>query len=96
MAVEGEEILGFIELSTGGQITAFYSHHAHQRRGIGTALYRHVEAGAKATGIDAIQVQSSITAQNFFLSQGFETIERKVTEHSSGPVIDFVMGKELR
>ncbi len=75
VAIEGDEILGFIELSVEGQITAFYSHHAHQRQGIGQALYRHIEAEAKEARLDDIQVQSSITAQNFFLAQGFETVE---------------------
>ena len=73
------EIVGFAELTKKGNISAFYSHHLWQNKGIGSALLQAIKNEAECLGITAIQVESSISASKFFLNRGFEKIEEKTT-----------------
>ena len=76
--VDGE-IVGFAELTKQGKISAFYSHHLWQNRGIGSALLEAVLRESDKLEIGIIQVESSIAASKFFTKRGFDEIEVKTT-----------------
>ena len=73
------EIVGFAELTKKGSISAFYSHHLWQKKGIGSALLEAIKKDADKLGIEIIQVESSLSAKRFFTNRGFEEIEVKTT-----------------
>lgn len=76
--VDGE-MVEFAELTKQVKISAFYSHHLWQRKGVGSALLGAVLRESEKLGIEIIQVESSISASKFFLKRGFDGIEEKTT-----------------
>lgn len=73
------EIVGFAELTKKGNISAFYSHHLWQKKGVGSALLEAIVKEADDFNLKAIQVESSIAASKFFENRGFEKHEEKTT-----------------
>ena len=73
------KIVGFAELTKKGNISAIYSHHLWQNKGIGSALLKAIAEEADNLGIITIQVESSIVASKFFTNRGFDKIEEKTT-----------------
>lgn len=79
VAVEGERILGFGDITTQGYLDHLYVHHEYQRNGIATLLCQQLE---HECGADTIYVHASITAVPFFLKRGYRIIqEQQVTRH---------------
>jgi putative acetyltransferase len=90
--VEGA-IVGFAELETTGHIDRFYCHKNWQRKGVGTQLLKQLESKAVSLGIKRLFVEASITAQPFFISQGFVVIKQQEVERRGQKFINFVMEK---
>ena len=66
------------------------------RRGIGSALWRNVEAHAIAQGVTSIQVEASLAGVGFFGAHGFEELSRGETLLMSGrPIACVFMRKRL-
>lgn len=59
-----------------GHIRHFATHPDWTNRGIGRAIYRLCEVGARATGITRFECYSSLNAENFYAALGFETMRR--------------------
>jgi putative acetyltransferase len=74
VAEENDLILGFGELETNGHIDCFYCHKDYQRCGVGSQIYRAIEAKALELSLERLFVEASITAKPFFQSMGFELI----------------------
>ena len=71
------EIVGFAELTKKGNISAFYTHHLWQNKGVGSALLKVIVEEADNLGIKTIQVESSMAASKFFINRGFDKVEEK-------------------
>lgn len=79
-----------------GKITACYVHPDYARRGIATALFKHVEEDALANEIFKIMLSSSITALPFYRKMGMRLKEESVLRFQSGLQIPiFKMYKNL-
>lgn len=73
-AMEGDLLIGTVALD-GDLVVGFYTRHTHLGRGIGALLMRHIEAYARAQGIEAIQLTASPVGAAFYYKQGFEKVE---------------------
>ena len=77
LAVQAERVLGYGDLGAGGYIDHLFVAGDAARRGIGSALLRHIAACAQERGITALTADVSLCAQAFFAQHGFELIERR-------------------
>jgi N-acetylglutamate synthase-like GNAT family acetyltransferase len=57
-----------------GHIRHFGTHPEWTRRGIGRSIYRLCEADAREAGVRRFECYSSVNAENFYSSLGFERI----------------------
>ena len=96
VAVADGEIVGMAEIEPDGFIDYFYIHPSWQRKGIGTALLATLEAEAGALRVRQIYADVSVTAEAFFLSQGFFVIEAKSNLILGHPAPNFRMQKKLK
>jgi len=71
VAVQEGAIVGFMTLEASGHIDWTYTHPDHQRQGIATALYAHLEKEAQRRGTPRLYVEASKLARPFFAKHGF-------------------------
>jgi UPF0176 protein len=95
VAEEEGEIIGFAQLETNGHIDCFFCHKDYQRCGVGTRLYRAIEARALELKIERLFVEASITARAFFKSRGFTVVKEQQVFCRGEKLTNFVMEKSL-
>jgi UPF0176 protein len=95
VAEEEGEIIGFAQLETNGHIDCFFCHKDYQRCGVGTRLYRAIEAKALELKIERLFVEVSITARAFFKSRGFSVVKEQQVTCRGEKLTNFVMEKSL-
>ncbi len=95
VAEENATVAGFAELEPNGHIDCFYCHHAYQRQGVGTQLYKRLEAEARSLGLVRLFTEASITAKPFFEQIGFQTTHQNQIARGSVILINFSMEKYL-
>lgn len=91
VAVDGEKIVGFGDMSSDGYLDRLYVHKDRQRCGIATALCDRLEKSVRS---ESYTVRSSLTAKPFFLQRGYETVREEDTELNGVPLKSFVMEKK--
>jgi N-acetylglutamate synthase-like GNAT family acetyltransferase len=68
------EIIGWGALSIPkAEITNVFVDPSHHRQGVGTAILTELEAVAQATGLNAVQLQATGTAIDFYLATGYRS-----------------------
>ncbi|PZV15319.1 MAG: hypothetical protein DCF20_11105 [Pseudanabaena sp.] len=95
VAEEEDKIIGFAQLESNGHIDCFYCHKDYQRCGVGTRLYRAIEAKALELKIEHLFVEVSITARAFFKSRGFTVVKEQQVTCCGEKLTNFVMEKSL-
>jgi UPF0176 protein len=96
VAEEEGEIVGFAQLEANGHhIDCFFCHKDYQRCGVGTRLYRAIEAKALELKIERLFVEVSITARAFFKSRGFTVVKEQQVACRGEKMTNFVMEKSL-
>ncbi|MEM6610668.1 MAG: GNAT family N-acetyltransferase [Cyanobacteria bacterium P01_C01_bin.72] len=95
VAVEERQILGFGELESNGHIDCFYVHHHYQRQGIGKSIYQAIEFKAQELNLTRLFTAVSITAKPFFVSQGFEIVNRQQVYCRGETFINYLMTKDI-
>lgn len=95
VAEESGKILGFSQLESDGHIDCFFCHKDYQRCGVGTRLYRAIEAKAIELKINRLFVEVSITALAFFKSRGFGIVKEQQVDVRGQKLTNFVMEKFL-
>ena len=88
-------IVGFMTLEHNGHIDWTYTHHAYQRQGIASALYRHLEAEARRQDIARLFVEASHLARPFFDKQGFSVIRQNEVPIRGQVLVNWHMHKHL-
>lgn len=88
-------IVGFGELETNGHIDCLYCHHNCQSRGVGTAIFRQIENEARALGLRRLFVEASITARQFFETQGFTIVNQQTIVRRGVELTNFIMEKHI-
>ena len=96
VAEEEGEIIGFGQLEADGHIDCFFCHKDYQRCGVGTRLYRAIEAKALELRIERLFVEASITARAFFKNRGFAVVKEQQVMIRGENFTNFVMDKSLK
>ncbi len=95
VAFEKGKLAGFVSATVDGYINRLYTHKDYLRRGIASALYNKVEEWAKESGIRELVLDSSKTAEGFYLKMGFTKSGISVMEHGNIVFRNSVMKKKL-
>ena len=95
VAFEKGKLVGFVSATVDGYINRLYTHKDYQRRGVASALYYKVEEWAKAYGLRELVLDSSKTAEGFYLKMGFIKSGVSVMEHGDIIFRNSVMKKKL-
>ncbi len=95
VAIEKDEVVGFVELEEDGHLDMFYLREDVVGRGIGKRLYRAVEHEARSLGLERVFAEASITARPFFERQGFRVLRERVIRRRGVGLTNFIMEKKL-
>lgn len=95
VAISGGKIVGFISTEVNGYINRLYTHKDFLNQGIATALYNKVEEWANQNGILELSLDSSRTAEGFYLKMGFIKSGISVMERGNVVFRNTVMKKRL-
>ena len=95
VAEENKKIIGFGELETNGHIDCFYCHFQYQGQGVGTKIYRAIEAKAVELHLARLYTEASITAKPFFTKQGFSVIKEQQVSCRGENFVNYLMEKIL-
>lgn len=88
-------IAGFGELEANGHIDCFYCHKNYQRCGVGSQIYRAIEAKALELSLGHLFVEVSITAKPFFQRMGFSIIQQQTVVRGGETFTNYAMEKFL-
>lgn len=95
LAERAGEMLGFCSWTPEGYLDFLFVHHAHQGKGIARALCAEAERDLVARGVARIHTQASVTAQPFFLRQGFVLVRHQTVTARGVELPNAVMEKRL-
>lgn len=95
LAMQGERLIGFIELDPDGYIDCMYTHPEFQRQGVGSALYEHLEGVARDKGLKHLRVEASLVAKPFFENKGFTVVSENQVERRGQLITNFKMERFL-
>lgn len=95
VAVIDDNIAGFITLADDGYIDLAYTDSRYQRRGVATALYKHIEALAIAQEIKKLTVNASYFAKPLFVKHGFVVLTKNDNIRNGEVLVNFTMAKAL-
>ena len=94
-AFEKNKMVGFISMEHSGYINRLYTHKDFLRRGIATELFFKAQAWAKENGICSLSLDSSKTAEAFYLKMGFKKAGISVMNHGGVVFRNCVMKKTI-
>ena len=92
-AFEKGRLVGFISMERSGYINRLYTHKDFLRCGIATALLERAEVWAKEKGIYELSLDSSKTAEGFYLNRGFKKSGVSVMNHRNVVFRNTIMKK---
>lgn len=95
LAQTGEALAGFCSWTRDGYLDLLYVHPDRLRRRVATALYGAAEMSLRARNIPRIQTQASLTAQPFFLRQGFRLLRSQTVSVRGVDLPNALMEKGL-
>jgi len=95
VAVNGDQLVGFAELTMDGAIDRFYVHAEYQGRGLGGRMLAILLKKARELGLKRLTVEASITAKPFFESQGFTHLGSQVVHCRGAYLVNFRMERSL-
>jgi putative acetyltransferase len=95
VATMGGAPVGFASLETNDKIGFFYVHHAAVERGVGAMLADALEKLAGARGAEALNVDVSETAYEFFSKRGYVPQQRNTVRHGDEWLANTTMRKPL-
>lgn len=90
VAVMGETIVGFGDITQDGYLDRLYVHKDHQREGIGTAICDALERAASA---GTITTDASITARPFFARRGYRVVQPQTVYRQGVALTNYRMEK---
>ncbi len=89
VAVEGETIIGFGDISETGYLDRLFVHADHQGEGVATALCDQLERAVSGD----IETHASLTAKPFFEKRGYRVVKEQQVERKGILLTNFVMKK---
>lgn len=95
VAMEGDQVKGFISLTPEGHIDFLYVHADHGRRGVAQALFDALMTEAESRAHPRLTTDASHTARPFFERQGFRVLQRNERELDGVVLENFRMERML-
>ncbi|MCG6903117.1 MAG: GNAT family N-acetyltransferase [Rhodobacter sp.] len=95
LAEDASGVQGFISLRPDGLVDFSYVAPDRLRQGIGTELYRAVEARARRLGLHHLTTEASLAARPFFARHGWQVIASQEVERRGVKLLNFRMEKRL-
>lgn len=89
------ELVGFCAWTPEGYLDFIFVHHGHQRKGIAQKLYHACERRLRELGCARLHTQASVTAQPFFLRQGYTVVQHQTVKVRGVDLPNAVMEKRL-
>lgn len=80
--VHKNNIVGFLSMEQDGYLNRLYTHKDHTGKGIAAALLEDAEKWAKGNGITELRLDSSKTAEGFYVRMGFSEKGVSVLTHN--------------
>jgi len=74
----------------GNRLFGLYVSAGHQGEGVGSALLGQMEADALRSGVAEIETESTLTAEGFYKSHGYQEVERKTLSIVNGQTLEVV------
>jgi putative acetyltransferase len=96
LVVDNKKILGFLAFESNGHVDRLYVHKDHQRQGVATMLYQHIEQSAFADGIERLFTEASYLAKPFFEKMGFVILKKNNVCRDGILLNNFSMEKQLK
>ena len=93
--IEKRKIVGFLSMEQDGYINRVYTHKDFQKQGIATQLMLKAENYAKDNGVYELKLDSSKTAENFYLKMGFTKCGISTNECNGVVFRNTTMNKKL-
>ena len=90
-----DQIVGFAEFWSNGQIDCFYCHHDWIGKKVGSVLMNEILKRAKKNNNKHIFADVSITAKPFFEKYGFKVITEQTVVRSGVSLINFKMERTV-
>lgn len=90
LAIQDGLLIGFGDIEPSGYFNRLFVHHAHQRKGIATALCDRLEPCAQGR---RITVHASITAKPFFEHRDYVTLRQQQVARGKTLFINYLMEK---
>ena len=94
-AFEKGKLVGFISVERSGYVNRLYTHKDYLRCGIATALLKKAESWAREKGIRELSLDSSKTAEEFYLNRGFKKSGVSVMNHKNVVFRNTIMKKVI-
>ncbi|AOS44573.1 putative N-acetyltransferase YafP [Lacunisphaera limnophila] len=88
-------LAGFCSWTVEGYLDLLFVDPAHGRRGVATTLYQAAEKSLRDHGATRVHTQASVTAQPFFLRQGFRVVRHQIVPTRGVDLPNAVMEKWL-
>ncbi len=96
VAVDGEKIIGFGGFKKDGEFNSLYVHNKYIGKGVGKRLLSKMEKTASNMGIKKFTINSSLTAKNFYKSQGYKVLRKTLFKRPKLALQIYKMEKKLR
>jgi putative acetyltransferase len=96
VAEQAGALVGFCSWDPTGYLDFLFVHPAQLRQGVASLLYAAAEAAMRAKALPRIHAQVSVTAQPFFLRQGFRVVKHQVVQARGVDLQNAVMEKLLQ
>lgn len=95
VARESGRPVGFMTLADDGYIDLAFVDPAHQRQGVGSLLYAHIEALARGAKFERLHTQASHLVRGLFEQHAWTVVKRQQIERAGVTMTNFVMEKRL-
>lgn len=95
VAVEGDRVLGFGDVTHEGVVRRLYVDKNSQGRGIGKQLLSKLEEVAREKGLQVLTLDSTISAHGFYQAQGYQDVGEGTTSINGVEFKVFSMRKQL-
>ena len=93
VAVDGDVIVGFGDITQNGYLDRLYVHKAYQNREVATAICDELE---KRFNVSSISTHASITAKPFFEKRGYQVVKKQEIERQGILLRNYVMEKSIQ
>ena len=91
-----DKVVGFSSIAKDGYLDFMFTHKDFQGKGIAKRMLAELEKKAMQQGNDCIYSNLSITAKDFFLSQGYKIEKQQLKRSNEKELINFRMTKQLK